>query len=188
MSTHTPITSAAIAVPTFQGTATLLIVTHRSLSTPLITPPLKRQGKTMVVKAKVGCWRIVPSRARKSLAAVTSVRARGMLKLEYGRSQLCSLCCDPLATLWAQDGVNGVCCNHTTECAKSAVYVVWTQQTLSFLCTAVSTHETTTRRQSQSPRNVCADHTKQRPELLRREGKSTEVCFVRSRYFRPPLW
>ena len=37
VSTHTPIASAATAVPTFNGTAILLIVTDLSLSTPLIT-------------------------------------------------------------------------------------------------------------------------------------------------------
>ena len=36
---HTPITSAAMAVTTFNGTAILLIVTHLSLSVPLITTP-----------------------------------------------------------------------------------------------------------------------------------------------------
>ena len=36
---HTPAISAAIAAPTFRETASLLIVTHFSLSTPLITIP-----------------------------------------------------------------------------------------------------------------------------------------------------
>ena len=37
--THTPATSAAIAMPTFRGVAILPIVIHLSLSTPLITTP-----------------------------------------------------------------------------------------------------------------------------------------------------
>ena len=39
MSTHTPANSAAIAAPTFKGTAILLIVTHLSLSALFITTP-----------------------------------------------------------------------------------------------------------------------------------------------------
>ena len=39
MSTDIPIISAAMAVPTFKGTAILLFVTHLSLSTPLMTTP-----------------------------------------------------------------------------------------------------------------------------------------------------
>ena len=39
VTTHAPLPSAATAVPTFNGTAILLVVTHLSLSTPLIITP-----------------------------------------------------------------------------------------------------------------------------------------------------